>query len=65
MQLSIGQSISRLGETSFDINADILSNDEKNIYARSKATCVCFNYITNNKLKVYQKIKDNYKPDHK
>ena len=64
-QLVVGQSISRLGQTSFDINADILSNDKKIFYAKSKATCVCFNYITNNKLKVYQKITDNYKPNYK
>ena len=64
-ELVIGQTISRIGKTSFDINADILTSDKKMIYAKSKTTCVCFNYITNNKLKVYQKIKDNYKPNHK
>ena len=64
-KLIIGQFISRLGQTSFDINADIFSLDKKKIYAKSKSTCVCFNYITNNKLKVYQKIKDNYKPNYK
>ena len=58
--LLIGQYISRIGSTSFDIQADILSNDKKTSYARSKATCVCFNYITNDKLKVYQEIKDSY-----
>ena len=62
-KLIIGQFISRLGNTSFDINADILSNDKKTFYAKSKATCVCFNYITNNKLKVYQKIQDSHKPN--
>ena len=64
-KLIIGQFISRLGETSFDINADILCLDKKKFYAKSKSTCVCFNYATNSKLKVYQKIKDNYKSNYK
>ena len=60
-ELVIGQTISRIGKTSFDINADILTSDKKMIYAKSKTTCVCFNYATNSKLKVYEKIKDSYK----
>ncbi len=59
-KLIIGQFISRIGNTSFDIKADILSFDKKILYAKTLATCVCFNYTLNSKLKVFEKIKADY-----
>ena len=59
-KLFIGQNISRIGKTSFDIMSNIYSCDGKIQYASAKVTCVCFDYINNIALEVYQEIKKSY-----
>ena len=58
----IGQKISRIGNTSFDISFGIfLDCNTKHPIATGIVTCVCFDYMQNIPVPVYSAIKDDYK----
>ena len=59
--LIIGQSISRIGSKSFDIESAIFIKDETEPVASVIVTCVCFNYATNESVPVYPEIIADYK----
>ena len=58
----IGQKISKIGKTSFDISFGIfLDCDANDPVATGIVTCVCFDYMQNIPVSVYSAIKDDYK----
>ena len=58
----IGQKISRIGNTSFDISSGIFLDCDTNYpIATGIVTCVCFDYMKNIPVPVYSAIKDDYK----
>jgi acyl-CoA thioester hydrolase len=50
--LEVGSRVSRLGNSSFDIEAAIFSPDEDQAYATAKAACVWFNYRDNHSMPI-------------
>ena len=54
--LIVGQKISRIGHTSFDIQAAIFIKDSPNPAASAAITCVCFDYEQNKSVSVYPEI---------
>ena len=57
-QLDVGQKVSRLGNTSFDIFS-ILFLDNKPICSAT-TTIVCYNFLTEKKIKLLDEIKNDY-----
>ena len=55
-ELIVGQKISRIGTTSFDIESAVFINDESDSVATSKVICVCFDYNKNKPVSVYPEI---------
>ncbi len=60
--LIIGQKISRIGNSSFDIQSDIFIKDDPKPAASTVVTCVCFNYEQNKSVPVYDEIKADFQP---
>ena len=57
----IGQKISRIGNTSFDISSGVFIDGEVEPIATGMVTCVCFDYIKNVPVAIYDTIKNDYK----
>ena len=55
-QLIVGQKISRIGSTSFDIESAVFIKDKPDTVATSKVICVCFDYKENKSVSVYPEI---------
>ena len=55
-ELIVGQRISRLGTTSFDIDSAVFIKDKPDTVATSKVICVCFDYKENKSVSVYPEI---------
>ena len=55
-ELIVGQKISRIGTTSFDIASAVFKNDDPDAVATSKVICVCFDYQKNKAVSVYSEI---------
>ena len=60
-ELVIGQMISRIGNTSFDIASALFVQDKLNPFATAMITCVCYDLTVNQSVLVYNEIKDDYK----
>ena len=54
--LIVGQRISLIGKTSFDIQAAIFIKDDPSPAASAVITCVCFDYEQNKSVSVYSEI---------
>ena len=62
--LIVGQKISRLGNKSFDIQSAIFNSDNNsNPYCISTITSVCYNFINNKTVNIYEEIKKDYNVD--
>ncbi len=61
LSLVIGQKISRIGNTSFDINASLFAEKDTNPFAVTTIICVCFNYEKNTAVPVFDMIKADFK----
>ena len=59
--LIIGQKISRLGTKSFDVSSVIFSEKTKEVVCISTVTSVCFNFILNQSVPVFDDIKKDFK----
>ena len=55
----IGQKVSRLGNSSFDIQSTLFDLS-KNIISDATITCVCFDFDKQEKQPVYELIKKDY-----
>ena len=55
-ELIVGQKISRIGTTSFDIDSAVFIKDKPDTVAISKVICVCFDYQRNKSVSVYSEI---------
>jgi len=60
--LIIGQKISRIGNSSFDIQSTIFIKDHPKPAANTLVTCVCFDYEQNKPVQVYDEIKADFQP---
>lgn len=61
-KIIVGQRISRMGTTSFDIHAVIYKKEYPNSpICETLLTCVCFNYVTQKSVPVYQEIISDFK----
>ena len=56
--MEIGQKISRLGNSSFDIITGIYNKESGELITVSTTTLVCFDYKTQNTIKIPQEIYD-------
>ena len=61
--LIVGQKISRIGNSSFDIQSVIFLNNDPKAAANSVVSCVCFNYEQNKSVPVYDEIKADFELD--
>ena len=61
--LIVGQKISRIGNSSFDIQSAIFLHNDPKAAANSVASCVCFDYHKNKSVPVYDEIKDDFQLD--
>ncbi len=61
--LIVGQKISRIGNSSFDIQSAIFLNNDPKPAANSVVSCVCFDYQQNKSVPVYDEIKADFKLD--
>ena len=61
--LIIGQKISRIGNSSFDIQSTIFIKDDPKPAAKAVVTCVCFDYEQNKPVPVYDEIKADFPLD--
>jgi len=60
-EIIVGQRISRMGTTSFDIHAGIYKKDAPNApICETLLTCVCFDYDEQKPVKVYSEIAKDY-----
>ena len=57
--LTIGQKITRIGNTSFDIESVIFNEDEKPV-CLAVVIAVCFDFDTQKPVQVYDSIKDDF-----
>ena len=55
-KLIIGQGISRIGNTSFDIFSSVFLKGAHEPSAQSEITIVCFDFSTNRSIPVYKEI---------
>ena len=58
--LIIGQKLSRIGKSSFDIQSGIYVQDANKPSASSVVTCVCYDYEVNKSVAVYDTIKSDF-----
>ena len=61
--LIIGQKVSRIGNSSFDIQSSIFPNNDSMPAANSVVSCVCFDYTQNKSVPVYDEIKADFQRD--
>ena len=61
--LIVGQKVSRIGNSSFDIQSAIFFNNDPNPAANSVVSCVCFDYEKNKSVPVYDEIKADFQLD--
>lgn len=61
--LIVGQKISRIGNSSFDIQSTIFIKDDPKPAANTVVTCVCFDYEQNKSVPVYDEIKADFPLD--
>jgi acyl-CoA thioester hydrolase len=61
--LIVGQKISRIGNSSFDIQSTIFIKDDPKPAANAVVTCVCFDYEQNKPVPVYDEIKADFPLD--
>jgi acyl-CoA thioester hydrolase len=61
--LIVGQKISRIGNSSFDIQSTIFIKDDPKPAANAVVTCVCFDYEQNKSVPVYDEIKADFPLD--
>ena len=61
--LIVGQKISRIGNSSFDIQSTIFIKDDPKPAANAVVTCVCFDYEQNKSIPVYDEIKADFPLD--
>ena len=59
-ELIVGQRISRIGNSSFDIHSAIYLQGSNKPSASSVITCVCYDYEKNQAVPVYNEIKAEY-----
>ena len=58
--LVVGQRISRLGKTSFDIHSVVFIKDDPQPTTAAVVSAVCFDYETNKSVPVYPEIKADF-----
>tara|TARA_B110000438_G_C15559962_1_gene540727 strand:+ start:284 stop:700 length:417 start_codon:yes stop_codon:yes gene_type:complete len=56
----IGQNISRIGTKSFDIQSAIFTENDMRLVCISTVTSVCFNFIKNQSVEVFEEVKKDY-----
>ncbi len=56
----IGQKVSRLGSKSFDVQSALFVEKKSNPVCISTITSVCYDFIENKSIPIYQEIKDDY-----
>ena len=61
--LIVGQKISRIGNSSFDIQSAIFLNNDPKPAANSVVSCVCFDYQQSKSVPVYGEIKADFQLD--
>ena len=61
--LIVGQKISRIGNSSFDIQSAIFLNNDPKPAANSVVSCVCFDYQQSTSVPVYDEIKADFQLD--
>ena len=59
--LVVGQRISRLGKTSFDIHSVVFIQDDPQPVAKAVVSAVCFDYEANKSVPVYPEIKADFR----
>ena len=59
-QLIIGQTVSRIGNKSFDITSIVFNENTKEPVCKSIITIVCFDFSSNKTVLVYNAIKDDF-----
>ena len=62
-ELIVGQKLSRIGNSSFDIQSAIFLNNDPKPAANSVVSCVCFDYQQNKSVPVYDEIKADFQLD--
>ena len=62
-KLIVGQKISRIGTSSFDIQSSIYLYDDPKPAAYSVVSCVCFDYKQSKSVPVYDEIKADFQLD--
>ena len=61
-EIIVGKIISRIGNTSFDIESGLFTNEDKNNpIATSKVVIVCFDFDKQKSVPVFKQIIDDYK----
>ena len=61
--LIVGQKLSRIGNSSFDIQSAIFLNNDPKLAANSVVSCVCFDYEQSKSVPVYDEIKADFQLD--
>ena len=61
--LIVGQKISRIGNSSFDIQSAIFLHNDPKPAANSVVSCVCFDYQQNKSVPLYNEIKADFQLD--
>ena len=61
--LIVGQKLSRIGNSSFDIQSAIFLNNDPKPAAHSVVSCVCFDYEQSKSVPVYDEIKVDFQLD--
>ena len=56
----IAQKISRLGNKSFDIQSAIFEKSSSQLICRSIVTSVCYDFINNKTVELFEEIKNDY-----
>ena len=62
-KLIVGQKVSRIGNSSFDIQSTIFLNNDTKPAANSVVSCVCFDYEQSKSVPVYDEIKADFQFD--
>ena len=62
-KLIVGQKVSRIGNSSFDIQSMIFLNNDREPAANSLVSCVCFDYEQSKSVPVYDEIKSAFELD--
>ena len=61
--LIVGQKVSRIGNSSFDIQSAIFLNNDPKPAVSSVVSCVCFDYEQSKSVPVYDEIKSDFQLD--